>query len=45
VYGDEANEVYSDSQSPMLDTIDKLTEPTACNLLDGTRINVELALA
>jgi hypothetical protein len=31
----------SDSRSPMLDTIDKLTEPTACNLLDGT---VELAL-
>jgi hypothetical protein len=28
----------------MLDTIDKLTEPTACNLLDGTAINVELAL-
>jgi hypothetical protein len=26
----------------MLDTIDKLTEPTACSLLDGT---VELALA
>jgi hypothetical protein len=25
----------------MLDTIDKLTEPTACSLLDGT---VELAL-
>jgi hypothetical protein len=40
--GDEANEVHSDSQSPMLDTIDKLTEPTACSLLDGT---VELALA
>jgi hypothetical protein len=28
--------------SPMLDTIDKLTEPIACSLLDGTRINVEL---
>jgi hypothetical protein len=39
--GDEANEVHSDSRSPMLDTIDKLTEPTACSLLDGT---VELAL-
>jgi hypothetical protein len=40
--GDEANEVHSNSRSPMLDTIDKLIEPTACNLLDGT---VELALA
>jgi hypothetical protein len=40
--GDEANEVHSDSRSPMLDTIDKLTEPTTCSLLDGT---VELALA
>jgi hypothetical protein len=40
--GDEANEVHSDSRSPMLDTIDNLTEPTACSLLDGT---VELALA
>jgi hypothetical protein len=39
---DEANEVYSDSRSPMLDTIDKLTEPTVCSLLAGT---VELALA
>jgi hypothetical protein len=39
---DEANEVHNDSRSPMLDTIDKLTEPTACSLLDGT---VELALA
>jgi hypothetical protein len=27
--GEEANEVHSDSRSPMLDTIDKLTEPTA----------------
>jgi hypothetical protein len=36
------NEVHSDSRSPMLDTIDKLIEPTACSLLDGT---VELALA
>jgi hypothetical protein len=36
--------VHSDSRSPMLDTIDKLTEPTTCNLLDGARINVELAL-
>jgi hypothetical protein len=34
--------VYSDSRSPMLDTIDKVTEPTVCSLLDGT---VELALA
>jgi hypothetical protein len=40
--GDEVNEVHSDSRSPMLDTIDKLTEPTVCSLLDGT---VELALA
>jgi hypothetical protein len=40
--GDEANEMQSDSRSPMLDTIDKLTEPTACSLLDGT---VDLALA
>jgi hypothetical protein len=40
--GDEANEVHSDSRSPMLDTIDKLTEPAACSLLDGT---VDLALA
>jgi hypothetical protein len=39
--GDEENEVYSDSRSPTLDTIDKLTEPTVCSLLDGT---VELAL-
>jgi hypothetical protein len=28
----------------MLDIIDKWTEPTACSLLDGTEINVELAL-
>jgi hypothetical protein len=40
--GDEANEVHRDSRSPMLDTIDKLSEPTVCSLLDGT---VELALA
>jgi hypothetical protein len=40
--GDEANEVHSNSRSPMLDTIDKLIEPTACSLLDGT---VELTLA
>jgi hypothetical protein len=39
--GDEANEVHSDSRSPMLETIDKLTEPTMCSLLDGT---MELAL-
>jgi hypothetical protein len=43
--GDKVNQVHSDSRSPMLDTIDKLTEPTACSLLDGTGINVELALA
>jgi hypothetical protein len=42
---DEANQVHSDSRSPMLDTIDKLTEPIACSLLDGTGINVKLALA
>jgi hypothetical protein len=42
--GDEANQVHSDSRSPMLDTIDKLTEPTAYSLLDGIGINVELAL-
>jgi hypothetical protein len=42
--GDEANQVHIDSRSPMLDTIDKLTEPTVCNLLDGTGINVELAI-
>jgi hypothetical protein len=40
--GDEANQLHSDSRSPMLDTIDKLTEPTSCNLLDAI---VELALA
>jgi hypothetical protein len=45
VNDDEANQVHSDSRSPMLDTIDKLTEPTTCILLDGTRINVELTLA
>jgi hypothetical protein len=39
---DEVNQVHSDSRSPMLDTIDKQTEPTAFSLLDGT---VELALA
>jgi hypothetical protein len=39
--GDGANEVHSDSRSPMLDTIDKLTEPTVCSLSDGT---MELAL-
>jgi hypothetical protein len=39
---DEENEVHSYSRSPMLDTIDKLTEPTMCSLLDGT---VELPLA
>jgi hypothetical protein len=41
---DEVNQVHSDSQSPMLDTIDKLIEASACCLLDGTGINVELAL-
>jgi hypothetical protein len=40
--GDEAKEVHSDSRSPMLDTTDKLIEPTVRSLLDG---NVELALA
>jgi hypothetical protein len=39
--GDGANEVHSDSRSSMLDTIDKLTEPTVCSLSDGT---MELAL-
>jgi hypothetical protein len=29
---DEANQVHNDSRSTMLDTIDKLTEPTAYNL-------------
>jgi hypothetical protein len=29
----------------MLDTINKLAEPTACSLLDGTGTNVELTLA
>jgi hypothetical protein len=43
--GDKRNQVHSDSRSPMLDTIDKLAEPTACSLLDGTGINVELRLA
>jgi hypothetical protein len=42
---DEANQVHSDSRSPLLDTIDKLTEPIACNLFDDTGINVELAQA
>jgi hypothetical protein len=37
--------VHNDSQSPILDIIDKLTEPTACSLFDGTMINMELALA
>jgi hypothetical protein len=40
--GDEANEVHSDSRSPMLNIIDKLIGPTMCSVLDGT---VELALA
>jgi hypothetical protein len=42
---DEVNQLHSDSRSPMRDTADKLTEPTTCSLLDGTRINVELTLA
>jgi hypothetical protein len=42
---DKANQVHSGSRAPMLDTIDKLTEPTSCSLLDGTEINLELALA
>jgi hypothetical protein len=41
-YDEEVNEVHSDSRSPMLDTIDKLTQPTVCSLLDGT---MELSLA
>jgi sorbitol-specific phosphotransferase system component IIBC len=40
----ETNQQYSDSQSPILDTIDKLTQPTKCSLFDGTRNNVEPAL-
>jgi hypothetical protein len=36
--GDEANQVHSDSRSPMLDTIDKLTDPIECSLFDGTGI-------
>jgi hypothetical protein len=40
--GDEAYQVHCDSRSHMLDTIDKLTEPTTCSLLDGI---VELTLA
>jgi hypothetical protein len=40
--GDKANQVNSVSRSPMLDTIDKLTDPTMCSILDGT---MELALA
>jgi hypothetical protein len=36
--------VHSDSRSPTLDTIDKLTKPTACSLLDDIGINVQLAL-
>jgi hypothetical protein len=42
---DKGNQVHSVSRSPMLDTIDTLTEPTAYSLLDGTEINVELTLA
>jgi ABC-type Zn2+ transport system substrate-binding protein/surface adhesin len=36
--GDEANQVHSDSRSPMLDTIDKLTEPTVCSLWMAPRL-------
>jgi hypothetical protein len=43
--GDGANQVHSESRSPLLEKIDKLTKPTTCSLLDGTGINVELALA
>jgi hypothetical protein len=39
------NENEADSRSSMLDTIDKLTEPTKCSLLDGTGHNLELAVA
>jgi hypothetical protein len=42
---DKANQQYSDSRSPMLDTIDKMTTPTKYSLLDGIGNNVELALA
>jgi hypothetical protein len=42
--GDKENQLHSDSRSPTLDTIDKLTEPTACSLLDDIGINVQLAL-
>jgi hypothetical protein len=41
----EANVQHSDSRSSMLDTIDALTEPTKCSLLDGTGHNLELAVA
>jgi hypothetical protein len=43
--GDEAKQVHNECRSPMLNTIDKLIEPTTCSLLDGTEINVELAQA
>jgi hypothetical protein len=39
------NENEADSRSSMLDTIDKLTVPTKCSLLDGTGHNLELAIA
>ena len=42
---DEGSQQHIDSRSPMLDTIDKLTEPTKCSLLDGSGNKVELALA
>jgi hypothetical protein len=42
---DKVNHVHTHSRSPMVATVEKVTEPTACNLLDGTRINVELTLA
>jgi hypothetical protein len=41
----KANVQHSDSRSSMLDTIDKLTKPTKCSLLDGTGHNLELAVA
>jgi hypothetical protein len=42
---DEMNQQYRYSRSPMLDTIDKLIDPTKCRILDGTGNNVDLALA
>ena len=42
---EEGSQHHIDSRSPMLDTIDKLTKPTKCSLLDGSGNKVELALA